>query len=203
MPCDDFLNFGFINLPNSYLLIGAHCQTILAINSKIAVPYPMMVTRKCLVVVKPFILRVILPDFATFVGTACSQKSLVGRKLALQDVSVVVSLSGIDWFEIFCFLSFLWVPEAEETSWVAHDKFACVFWNLKGCDGNRWEIILFKRPWVESLSFLNLWLPNFDIAVLVSKNNFNFVWMKNGTIDLDSRVVILSLKSFTFEIKSF
>ena len=46
-------------------------------------------------------------------------------------------------------------------------------------------------------------MPDFDIAILITKNNFNFVWMQHCAVDLNSWVVILPLESFSFEIKGF
>jgi len=62
---------------------------------------------------------------------------------------------------------------------------------------------LLKRPRIKCCSLLNLWMPNLYITVLVSKDNLNLVWMKHCTINLNTCVLILSLESFTFEIKCF
>jgi hypothetical protein len=110
---------------------------------------------------------------------------------------------SIHWFKILCFFFLVWVPETEEPSWISHNQFACIFRDFKSCDWYWWEIILFKGPRVKCVSFLDLWLPNFYISILIPENNFNFIWMQNSTIYLDSSIIIFSLKSFSFEIKCF
>jgi len=48
-----------------------------------------------------------------------------------------------------------------------------------------------------------LWLPNLDVTILITEDNFDLIRMQRRAGDLHASVVPLSLEAFALEVKSF
>lgn len=67
---------------------------------------------------------------------------------------------------------------------------------LKRRDADQWLVHL-----PELAHFLGLKIPYFDLTRLVAKDYFDFIWVKDCTVDHDSAIVALPLEAETLEVK--
>jgi len=88
-------------------------------------------------------------------------------------------------------------PKVEVSCWVAHNQPTTVFRNL-----NRRYRYLRHINLPKTFRLLKLKVPYFDFPVLVSKYNFNLIWMQNCTIYIDSSVFYLALVTLPFKVKN-
>ena len=158
---DDLFDFCFVNFPDTDSHISAHSQAVNTINSEVAVPNPSSVAWKILVLLEFFGLLIVSPDLASFIRTTRSQKLLVWRKLAFQDVLSIMSTTLLNSMEVVCHainyhfhlatlsttrhdLGTLTLPKVEDSFWGTHDELACISWYLKRSDSNLRNVQLLK-----------------------------------------------------------